>query len=103
MLRAWAPILFADEELPLQRVLRDPVLQPTVSNSAKEKKATKQTPDGLPVHSFSSLMSELASRARVTLALPNDLSGNTVKQLPDPTPIQAKAFQLLAAFPVTGN
>lgn len=103
MLRAWAPILFADEELPLQRAVRDPVLQPTVSDSAKEKKSTKQTPEGLPVHSFSSLMSELASRARVTLGMPNDPSGNTVKQLPDPTPIQAKAYQLLAAFPVTGN
>jgi transposase len=103
MLRAWAPILFADEELPLQRVLRDPVLQATVSDSAKEKKSTKQTPDGLAVHSFSSLMSALASRARVTLGLPNDPSGNTVKQLPDPTPIQAKAYQLLAMYPVTEN
>jgi transposase len=103
MLRAWAPILFADEELPLQRVVRDPVLHPTVSDSAKEKKLTKQTPDGLPVHSFSSLMSALASRARVTLGLTNDPSGNTVHQLPDPTPIQAKAYQLLDLYPVNGN
>lgn len=103
MLRAWAPVLFADEELPLQRTLRDPVLQPSVSTSAKKKKATHQTADGLPVHSFSSLMSELASRARVTLGLPTDPSKTTVKQLPQPSPIQAKAYQLLASYPVTGN
>ena len=32
-LRAWAPMSFADEELPFQRVLRDPVLQAPVSTS----------------------------------------------------------------------
>jgi len=75
---------------------------PPVPDSAKEKKWTKP-PDGLPVHSSSSLLSELAGRARVTLGLPHDAAGNTVKQIPDSTPIQTPAFQSLAAFPVTGN
>ncbi|MGC9199950.1 MAG: hypothetical protein ACP5E5_13610 [Acidobacteriaceae bacterium] len=103
MLRAWAPILFADEELPVQPRVRDPVLQPTISDSAKEKKATRQTPDGLAVHSSSSLMSVLAPRARVTLGPPNHPSGNTAEQLPAHNPIQATAYQLLADSPVARN
>ena len=55
------------------------------------------------MHSFSSLMAELASRARVTYGLTSDPSSPTFKQIPEPTPQQAKAYQLLALLPVTGN
>ncbi len=103
MLSAWAPLLFADQDLPGQRELRDPVLKPTESDQVKAKKLTHQTAEGLPVHSFSSLMADLASRARVTLGLQADPSSPTFQQLPPPSPLQQKAYQLLAAFPVTGS
>jgi transposase len=103
MRRAWAPLLFEDEELPELRQRRDPVLPATPSESANEKKATHQTADGLPVHSFQTLMAELASRARVTYGLQSDSSSSTFKQVPEPTPLQAKAYQLLASLPVNGN
>ena len=103
MRRAWAPLLFEDEELPDQRRQRDPILPPTPSPAAKQKKATHQTADGFTVHSFSSLMAELASRARVTYGLKSDPSSPTFKQVPEPTPLQAKAYQLLALLPVAGN
>ena len=55
------------------------------------------------MHSFQTLMAELASRARVTYRLQSDQSGPTFKQVPEPTPLQAKAYQLLALLPVAGN
>ena len=103
MRRAWAPLLFEDEELPELRKRRDPVLPATPSESAKEKKATHQTADGLPVHSFQTLVAELASRARVTFGLQSDASSPTFKLVPEPTPLQAKAYQLLGSLPVKGN
>jgi transposase len=101
--RAWAPLLFADEELPEQRQQRDPILPATPSESAQRKKVLHQTAEGFVVHSFSSLMAELASRARVTYGLKSDPSSPTLQQIPDPTPLQARAYQLLASLPVTGN
>jgi hypothetical protein len=66
MLQAWAPLLFADEQLPELRKLRDPILPASISPTAQNKRATHQTKDGFPVHSFSSLMDDLATRVRVT-------------------------------------
>jgi hypothetical protein len=103
MLQAWAPLLFADEQLPELRKLRDPILPASISPTAKNKKATHQTEDGFPVHSFSSLMDDLATRVRVTYGLKADTSSPTFKQVPDPTPLQAKAYQLLASYPVARN
>ncbi len=103
MRRAWAPLLFEDEELPEQRKRRDPIAPPILSESARQKKARHQTVDGFPVHSFRTLMADLASRARVTYGLQSDPSSPTFKQVPDPTPLQARAYQLLASFPVVGN
>jgi len=101
--RAWAPLLFEDEELPQQRSRRDPVLPANSSESAQAKKLTHQTPDGLPVQSFATLLSDLASRARVTYSLKTDKSGPTFQQVPPPTLLQAKAFELLNLLPVAGN
>jgi len=103
MRRAWAPLLFADEELPEQRRQRDPILPATVSASAQKKKRTHQTADGLPVHSFQSLLAELGGRARVTYRLQSDPSSPSFKQVPEPTPLQARAYQLLDLLPVAGN
>ena len=101
--RAWAPLLFEDEELPQQRSRRDPVLPASSSESAQAKKHTHQTADGLPVQSFATLLSDLASRARVTYSLKTDKSGPTFQQVPPPTPLQAKAYELLNLLPVAGN
>jgi hypothetical protein len=101
--RAWAPLLFEDEELPQERQPRDPVLPASSSESAKAKKLTKQTAEGLPAQSFATLLSDLASRARVTYSLKTDQSGPTFQQVPRPTPLQAKACELLNLLPVRGN
>jgi transposase len=100
--RVWAPLLFEDEELPQARQRRDPVL-PSSSASAQAKKRTHETADGLPVQSFTTLLSDLASRARVTYGLKQHTSGPTFQQVPPPTPLQAKAYELLMLLPVAGN
>jgi hypothetical protein len=57
--QAWVPLLFEDEERGEQRKHRDPVLPPQPSASVLSKKHSHQTADGLPVHSFDSLLKEL--------------------------------------------
>jgi hypothetical protein len=101
--RVWAPLLFEDEELPKARQQRDPVLPASSSESAQAKKFTHRTADGLPVQSFATLLSDLASRARVTYSLKTDQHGPTLQQVPPPTPLQAKAYDLLNLLPVAGN
>lgn len=101
--RVWAPLLFEDEELADQRPRRDPVLPAGRSQSVQAKKLTHQTADGLPVQSFATLLSDLASRARVTYSLTTDKSGPTFQQVPPPTRLQAKAYELLNLLPVAGH
>jgi transposase len=109
--RAWAPLLFEDEERWEERKHRDPVLSAQPSASAKRKKRSHETTDGLPVYGFEDLLRELASRARVTYAFKSekaeektaDKTPVTFRQVPDPAPVQARAYELLRAFPVTGR
>jgi len=101
--RVWAPLLFEDEELPAERQRRDPILPATSSESAQAKKRSKQTAEGLPVHSFATLLADLASRARVTYSLKADSSSPTFQQVPPPSPLQSKAYELLNLLPVAGN
>jgi hypothetical protein len=97
--RAWAPLLFEDEERWEERKRRDPILPAKPSDSAQRKKRSQETADGLPVHSFETLMEDLASRARVTYALkPQKAAENTnlrFQQIPEPTSVQARAYELI--------
>ena len=101
--RAWAPLLFEDEERREERKRRDPILPAQPSASAQAKKHSHQTPDGLPVQSFATMLAELASRARVTYQIKAGDASLTCQQVPTPTPLQARAYELISAFPVTGN
>ena len=105
--RAWAPLLFEDEERWDGRKRRDPILPAKPSDSAQRKKRSQETADGLPVHSFETLMEDLASRARVTYALkPQKAAENTnlkFQQVPEPTSVQARAYELIRMFPVTAR
>jgi transposase len=97
--RAWAPLLFEDEERREERKRRDPILPAKPSDSVQRKKRSHETADGLPVHSFQGLLSALASRARVTYALKSqkaeEKSNLTFRQVPEPTPLQARAYELI--------
>ncbi len=105
--RAWAPLLFEDEERWEERKRRDPILTAKPADSAQRKKSSHETVEGLPAHSFEDLLSALASRARVTYALKSgkaeEKTSVTFRQVPGPTPVEAKAYELVRTFPVPGK
>jgi len=92
--RAWAPLLFEEEDLAADRRRRDPVAPAEPSAKTQRKKATRQTDDELPVHSFETLIQELGTRCRNTCLLASDPS-HSFQQLTDMTALQAEAFKLL--------
>jgi transposase len=95
MRRALAPILFQDHELPEHRMKRDPVLPAKISEAAKIKKAKRQTEDGFKLHSFSTLLSELACRVKNTFRIVSDPSKPAFCQITTPNSLQTKAMELL--------
>jgi hypothetical protein len=101
--RALAPLLFADEALDREQAHRDPVAPATPSAAAQRKKTTRHTADGLPIQGFTSLMAELATQGRHQCRLTAAPDAPTVTRLTQPTPLQQRAFELLAAFPGPGH
>jgi hypothetical protein len=90
-----APMLYDDDDTEAAEALRDsPVAKAQRSPKALAKSATGKTPDGVPVHSFRSLLADLATLCRntiVTAIAPN----RPFSLLTRPTPVQQKAFDLL--------
>lgn len=90
-----APMLFDDADRRAAEALRESVVaQAQPSPAAIAKQTTGLTPDGLPVHSFRSLLADLATQARNTIitAITPDYHLTVVTR---PTPLQQKAFNLL--------
>jgi hypothetical protein len=94
--QAWKPLLFDDEEPPLQP---DPVAKATRSRSAQRKAATKRTTDGQVCHSLPTLFAELATQTRNAIR-PHGAEA-TFDQLTTPTPIQARAHELIETYTIT--
>lgn len=94
MREALAPLLFQDEQLKIDRAQRDPVTPAQPSPAVRTKKATRVGQDGSPLHSFQTLLAELAMRCRNTVTLKSD-SDRKLSLLTEPTPIQVRAFELL--------
>jgi hypothetical protein len=91
-----APMLFDDADKEAAEALRASVGVPAQrSPAAVTKQTTGLTLDGLPVHSFRSLLADLATLARntITTAITPDYPLTIVTR---PTPIQQKAFDLLS-------
>ncbi len=103
MRRALAPLLFEDEELNEDRKTRDPVAPAKASASAKKKKAVRVTSDGLPIHSFDTLLAALATRCRNWSRVKSDPNSAVFSHLTEPNPLQQRAFDLLKVLPVTGT
>ena len=95
MRRTLAPLLFDDEQLPGDRLSRDPAAPAEPSAAAKRKKQLRQTAGGLAVHSFSTLLGELGRCCGSACRTNAGGSGAGFKLLTELTPLQAKAFRLL--------
>jgi hypothetical protein len=90
-----ASMLYDDDDKETAETLRDsPVAKAQRSPSALAKSATGRAADGVPVHSFQSLLADLATLARNTIvtAIAPDRPFTVLTR---PTPIQQKAFDLL--------
>ena len=73
-----------------------PVAKAQSSPAAKRKAKSKHTDDGLPVHSFRSLLADLATLTRNTVRLGR---AATFPVLANPTQIQRRALELLGVKP----
>jgi transposase len=93
--RAWEPLLFEDEELTVDRQRRDPVAPAKASESARLKKRTHMTPDGLPVQSFRTLLAHLGTRCRNTCVVTADPKQTEFHQITETDALQAKALRLI--------
>ena len=100
MRKALAPLLFIDEELDENRAERDPVAPAEPSQSVKKKKAVRLTPDGLPIHSFDTLLEQLGTRCRNLCRLKAQPSTPTFIKSTEPDALQNRALQLLGLYPV---
>ena len=93
------PMLFDDEYLDEANATRaSPVAKAVRSDHAKVKDTTQRADDGLPLHSFRTLLKDLATltlNVARTAANPNAQIVITSR----PTPTQAKAFELLGLTP----
>jgi Transposase DDE domain len=94
--QAWKPLLFDDEHPPTQR---DPVAKARRSPQAEQKARSKRTATGDRCHSLTTLLDELATRARNTIRLHH--SGATFDQLTKPTSTQARALALINDYTPT--
>ena len=95
MRRRLAPLLFDDEDPAGAEAQRTSVVAPArVSESARRKARTKRTEEGWPVHSFQSLLRDLATvtKNRVAPRLPG---AEPFDVLARPTELQRKVFRLL--------
>ena len=94
MRQALKPILFDDHDKPAAAAARGSIVAKAVrSEAAKRKVNARRTDDDLPVHSFQSLIADLATFTRNTMAMGD--SSATFLLYPKLTPTQERAFRLL--------
>ena len=94
MRRAWAPLLFSEDD-PQGAAQRrgSPVKPARRSASAEAKALTKKTSEGETVHRFRGLLEHLATLTKNTIQPAGGLP--SFDRLTVPTPLQQKAFDLL--------
>ena len=96
MREALAPLLFDDEEIAEAREeVVSVVAKAQKSKKAKSKAATKRTEENLPVHSFATLLQDLATitKNKIQSHLPG--ANLIFEKITQPTRVQQKAFDLL--------
>lgn len=96
MRQALAPMLFDDADREGAQAKRTSIVAPAQrSESAQKKALSKQTADGLPVHSFRTLLADLATLTRNRTRM----GEQSFDMLAMPTALQARALHLLQVKP----
>jgi Transposase DDE domain len=86
--QALAELTFTDQHIPAPA---DPVAPARRSTQARAKDAAKHTPGGLPAYRYRDLLSHMSTLDRQTISF----AGQRIEKLTTPTPVQARAFELL--------
>ena len=95
MREAWRELMFADTDQQA-KATRDPVAPAKRSKAALAKAARHTLDDGTPVHSFATLLEELATIVRNTCRTPNiGPDAPTFEVLTTPNAKQQRAFELI--------
>ncbi len=95
MRKAWAPLLFDDTDPAGAAAARASIVAPAQpSPSARRKAQSKRTDEGLPVHSFQTLLSDLATITKNCIQ-PKLPGAKPFEQITRPTALQQKALKLL--------
>lgn len=95
MRRLLAPLLFDDHDRVAAEAGRPSIVAPAPrSAAASAKDARKRTDDDFPVHSFQTLLADLATLTKNRVRV-GDRSNSEFYMVSQPTPIQQRAFQLL--------
>ena len=90
-----APILFDDDDKPQAQAARTSIVAPAQRSQAAQRKArTKQTSQGIKVHSFQTLLGDLATIVKNRIQ-PKDKNIAAFDMLTQTTMIQQRAFDLL--------
>jgi Transposase DDE domain len=100
MRRALAPMLFDDHDTAAAaRARTSPVAKARRSAAAQRKASTKLTAERDPVHSFHTLLDDLATVVKSRMQ-PKDAAMASFEKITTPTPLQQRAFDLLAVTPL---
>jgi hypothetical protein len=94
MRQALAPMLFDEDDKPGAEAARSSIVAPAQRSASARRKATrKRTPEDLPVHSFQTLLQDLAT---ITInRIEFHTKQTTTEMLTRPTAVQQRAFELL--------
>ena len=99
MRRRLAPLLFQDDDPAAARAQRDTPVEPAeVSERAQRKADTKTTAEGFPVHSFPTLLADLANLVLNRVRLPTR-EQTAITIATKPSKLQRRAFDLLGVDP----
>ena len=99
MREAWRELLFADEDQ-AAKATRDPVAPAERSAGAKAKVARRHHEDGAPIHSFQTLLTELATIVRNTCRTSAEEGAPTFTVTTQSNPLQRRAMDLIDALAV---
>jgi transposase len=95
MRKKLAPLLFDDEDPEGGQARRPSIVAPAQRSASAERKAkTRRTPDDLPVHSFTTLLRDLATLTKNRVQ-PKFQASAPFDSVTRPTQLQQKAFSLL--------
>jgi len=91
--KALAPLLFDDDDPAAARAQRDSIVAPAARSPQAQRKARrKRTDDGLAVHSFPTLLQDLATITKNKM----QMGEHSFEMITTPTELQQRAFELLA-------